>query len=102
MSPVPGHHPAVDRAVDLAVVLVAGALTASVVWFSPNPVGTGVAGPAWLVFWLPFLWAVPLWWRRSRPVLAWAVILAALTVQSVITGNSPEGLELIFVFSVAS
>lgn len=101
MSPVTGHRPALAGAVDLAVVLVAGVLTAVAVWISPNPVGVAVAGPVWLVSALPFVWAVPLWWRRSRPVLVWAVIMAALAVQSVVTGNSPEGLEVIFVVSVA-
>ena len=75
-------------------------LTATAVWASSNPVGTQVARPVWLVSALPFLWAVPLWWRRSRPVLVWTVIMAALILQSLVTGNSPEGFELIFVFSV--
>lgn len=91
-----------DLAVDVAVVLVAGTLSAVAVWDASNPVGAQVAGPTWLVALMPFLWALPLWWRRSRPLLAWSVIMAALVLQSLVSGNSPEGLELIFVFSVGT
>ena len=90
-----------DRIVDGAVVLAAGLLTAIVVWFPASPVGTGVAGPSWLIWALPFLWSVPLWWRRRHPVLVLGVVVGVLATQSLVSADSPEGYELILVFSVA-
>jgi signal transduction histidine kinase len=100
MLRAPGQRRTLDLAVDAAVVLVAGTLSALAAWGASDPVGAQVAGPTWLVALIPFLWALPLWWRRSRPLLAWSVVMAALVVQALVSGNSPEGLELIFVFSV--
>ena len=105
MSPTPGDRHAggdrMDRIVDGAVVLAAGLLTAIVVWFPASPVGTRVAGPSWLVWALPFLWSVPLRWRRRHPVLVLGVVVGVLATQSLVSADSPEGYELILVFSVA-
>jgi hypothetical protein len=46
--------------------------------------------------------ALPLFWRRTRPLLSWTVMTAAICLQALITSNSPEGLEMILIFSVGS
>ena len=38
----------------------------------------------------------------GAPLLGWAIIRAGVSLQALITGNSPEGVELIFVFGVGS
>src|SRR5690349_9924773 len=71
-------------------------------WVPSNPVGEPIAGPDWLVAVLPLLLAVPLYWRRSRPLLVWSLVWAGVGLQALVTSNSPEGLELIFVAAVGS
>jgi len=44
----------------------------------------------------------PLVLRRRAPLLGWIIIWAGISLQALITGNSPEGLELIFVLGVGS
>ena len=93
--------PAPASLVDVGVAVLLVAMTAVACWVSPNPVGTPIAGPAWLLAVFPVLFAGPLAWRRSAPLVAVVVPLAALTAQSLLTGNSPEGLEVILVVGVA-
>jgi signal transduction histidine kinase len=83
-----------SRALDIAIVVVGSALTISHFGSEPIP------GPTWLVYGWFLLIDVPLLWRRSHPLAAWTVMNAGLVLQAVITGNSPEGLELIFAFVV--
>jgi hypothetical protein len=61
-----------------------------------------VPGPKWLTTALPLLLALPLLWRRSRPLLAASLVIAGMVVQAVATGNSAEGLELIIAAGVAA
>src|SRR6185437_5991796 len=87
---------------DLAVVLVALVLIEIASWVPANPVGDPIAGPDWLVAVLPLFLAVPLYWRRSHPLLVWVVVWTGVGLQAVVTADSPEGLELIFVAGVGS
>jgi signal transduction histidine kinase len=88
-------------ALDLSLALVGVALTAVAVW-SVNVIGTPFAGPTWLKVIWPLLVGAPLALRRRAPLLGWTVIWAGISLQALITGNSPEGLELMFVMAVGS
>ena len=98
-----GAMKAADRAValDLSLGLTGVVLAAVAVW-SVNVIGTAFAGPTWLKVVWPLLIGAPLALRRRAPLLGWAIIWAGVSLQALITGNSPEGLELIFVFGVGS
>jgi len=89
------------QALDLSLAGIGVALTSVAVW-SANVISTPFAGPAWLKVIWPLLVGVPLAWRRRAPLLAWAIIWAGISLQALITGNSPEGLELMFVLGVGS
>ena len=98
-----GAMKAADRAValDLSLGLTGVVLAVVAVW-SVNVIGTAFAGPTWLKVVWPLLIGAPLALRRRAPLLGWAVIWAGVSLQALITGNSPEGVELIFVFGVGS
>lgn len=59
-------------------------------------------GPTWLKVVWPLLIGAPLALRRRTPLLAWTIIWAGIALQALITGNSPEGLELMFALAVGS
>jgi signal transduction histidine kinase len=61
---------------------------------------TYVAGPRWLTVPLPLLIALPLLWRRTRPLLACCLVLGGIVLQSVVSGHSPEGLAFILIWVV--
>jgi signal transduction histidine kinase len=61
-----------------------------------------VPGPTWLTAALPLLWALPLAFRRSRPLLVACLVLTGVLIQSLATANSAEGLELIIATGVAA
>src|SRR5277367_1593337 len=86
---------------DLSLAVIGVALTAVAVW-SVNLIATPFAGPTWLKVIWPLLIGVPLALRRRAPLLGWTIIWAGISLQALITGNSPEGLELIFVLGVGS
>ncbi|HJQ74629.1 MAG TPA: histidine kinase dimerization/phosphoacceptor domain-containing protein, partial [Gaiellaceae bacterium] len=91
---------------DLAIALVGVALTESVVW-AHGGVGERIAGPRWATALLPLLLDVPLAWRRRAPLASWLLVIAGLVIHSLSTGNSAEGLEVIYplavgVYSVAA
>ncbi len=88
-------------AVDLSLAVIGVVLTAVAVW-SVNVIATPFAGPTWLKVVWPVLIGAPLALRRRAPLLGWTIIWAAISLQALITGNSPEGLELIFVIGVGS
>ena len=88
-------------ALDLSLALIGVVLTAVAVW-SVNVIATPFAGPTWLKVVWPLLIGAPLALRRRAPLLGWAIIWAGISLQALITGNSPEGLELIFVIGVGS
>src|ERR1700733_9101771 len=98
-----GAMKAADRAValDLSLGLTGVVLAAVAVW-SVNVIGTAFTGPTWLKVIWPLLIGAPLALRRRAPLLGWAIIWAGVSLQALITANSPEGLELIFVFGVGS
>jgi signal transduction histidine kinase len=83
-------------AVDLGLALIGVVLTAVAVW-SVNVVGTEFAGPVWLKVIWPVLIGAPLALRRRAPLLGCAIIWAGIALQALVTGDTPEGLELIFV-----
>lgn len=93
LAPAPGAF------ADAALAVAAVALTAVTVWVQPDPIGTPVAGPSWFLVLFPLLFAAPLAWRRSAPLAALSVSMGALVLQALLTGNSPEGLDLILVLS---
>ena len=80
-------------ALDLSLAVIGVALTAVAVW-SVNVIATPFAGPTWLKVIWPLLIGAPLALRRRAPLLGWALIWAGISLQALITGNSPEGLEL--------
>jgi signal transduction histidine kinase len=88
-------------ALDLSLALTGVVLAAVAVW-SVNVIGTPFAGPTWLKVIWPVLIGAPLALRQRAPLLGWAIIWAGISLQALITGNSPEGVELIFVLGVGS
>jgi signal transduction histidine kinase len=88
-------------ALDLSLALIGVVLTAVAVW-SVNVIATPFAGPTWLKVVWPLLIGAPLALRRRAPLAGWIIIWAGISLQALITGNSPEGLELIFVLAVGS
>ena len=88
-------------ALDLSLGIVGVAMTAVAVW-SVNVIGTAFAGPTWLKVIWPLLIGAPLALRRRAPLLGWTIIWAGISLQALITGDSPEGLELIFVLVAGS
>ena len=88
-------------ALDLSLAVIGVVLTAVAVW-SVNVISTPFAGPTWLKVIWPLLVGAPLALRRRAPLLGWTIIWAGISLQALITGNSPEGLELMFVLAVGS
>lgn len=92
---------------DAAAVVFVAVVTEWQVFSGSQFLGTHVAGPRWVTVPLPLLIAVPLLWRRRRPLLMCVLVIAGIVLQAVSSGNSPEGLQLILVwmlvpFSVAA
>jgi signal transduction histidine kinase len=84
------------RAVDVGVVVVGAALTAS------HAGSETIPGPRWLVAALPLLVNLPMLWRRGHPLLAWALVVGGIDLQAVASGNSAEGIEYIYAFGVGA
>jgi signal transduction histidine kinase len=84
-------------AIDVAIVIAVTAITEWNTWVF----GT-VPGPRALTTALPLLLALPLLWRRTRPLLAVTLVMAGVVIQAVASGNSAEGLELIIALAVAA
>ena len=82
---------------DVAIVVAVATITEWNTWAFHT-----VAGPKWLTTALPLLLALPLLWRRSRPLLAASLVIAGVVIQAVASGNSAEGLELIIGAGVAA
>jgi signal transduction histidine kinase len=83
-------------AIDVAIVIAVTALTEWNAWVF----GT-VPGPRALTTALPLLLALPLLWRRKRPLLAVTLVMAGVVMQAVASGNSAEGNELLIALAVA-
>ena len=90
-------RPRLALVVDAAIVVAVTAITEWNTWAFHT-----VAGPKWLTTALPLLLALPLLWRRSRPLLAASLVVAGIVTQAVASGNSAEGLELIIAAGVAA
>src|SRR5689334_19233484 len=87
---------------DVALVLVLSGLTEWAVWGSGAGVGMPIAGPRWFVAALPLLLDVPLLARRRYPLIAWTVMVSAVVLQAVSSGNSAEGLELLIPLGIGA
>ena len=85
---------------DVALVGFIVAATLLAVFTAHNPVSTHVAGPRWLAISFALVIALPLFWRRSRPLLVCAVIAAGIVAQALASENTPEGLQLIVLWIV--
>jgi signal transduction histidine kinase len=86
---------------DIAVAVVGLALTTVATWVHPNPLTDDVAGPGWLMAVYPFLLSLPLAWRRQAPLAAFLVVMGAAVLQSVLTGNSTEGVQNLYCAGIA-
>jgi signal transduction histidine kinase len=82
--------------IDVALVVAVTAVTEWNAWAFHT-----VAGPKWLITPLPLLLALPLLWRRSRPLLTVALVIAGVLTQAVATGNSAEGIEILLAVGAA-
>jgi signal transduction histidine kinase len=85
---------------DVALVGFIVAATWLGVFTAHNPVSTHVAGPRWLAISFALVIALPLFWRRSLPVVACAVIAAGIVAQALASEDTPEGLQLIVLWIV--
>ncbi len=61
-----------------------------------------IPGPRWMVLGLPLLLNVPMFWRRRRPLLVWALVIGGVALQGVVSGDSAEGAEVIYAIGVGS
>jgi len=85
---------------DLAVVLFVAAVTEWQVFDTREHISTHIAGPRWLTVPLPLLIALPLFWRRSRPLLVTTLVMAGIAAQAVASGDTPEGLQIILLWLI--
>jgi signal transduction histidine kinase len=89
-------------ALDLVLVVFIAAVTEWAVFSSQEHISTPIAGPRWLTVPLPLLIALPLLWRRSRPLLVCALVMAGVVAQALASGHTPEGFQLILLWVVVS
>ena len=86
---------------DWTLALLGTALTEWVVLGSGGP-GNPVAGTRWLTVLWPLLLDLPLAWRRRAPLASFLLVLAGIDAQALATGNSAEGLEVLFAVGVGT
>src|SRR6478672_5989038 len=86
-------------AFDIALVLFITVTTVTHVYDDSDP-STHIAGPRWLALALPLLIALPLLWRRTRPLLVCALVLGGIVLHAVVSGHSPEGFQFILIWVV--
>lgn len=88
-------------ALDLAIVLFVTVVTEVAVFSTREEYfSTHVAGPRWLTVPLPLLIALPLLWRRRRPLLVAALVMTGIAAQGIASGDATEGLQKILLFLV--
>ncbi|HEX3004110.1 MAG TPA: sensor histidine kinase [Angustibacter sp.] len=87
--------------IDGIVVVALCLTTEALVWTGAGP-GDPIAGPRWLTAWLPLLTAMPLLWRRRRPVAVCAAVFGGFVLQALISGHSAEGLEAVVAMGMAA
>ncbi|HEY4349074.1 MAG TPA: sensor histidine kinase [Gaiellaceae bacterium] len=97
MNVTPRAAARVGLFLDLAIVFAVLAITAVNVWWYDT-----VAGPRWLTAALPLLLALPLAFRRTRPLLVCVLVLSAIVLQALVSGDSAEGFQLILAAGVAA
>jgi len=78
-------------ALDAAIVLALAGVTEWRVWVAHG----GVGGPRWLTTGLPLLLDLPLLWRRRLPLLAVALVMAAMATQALVSRDAAEGFFLV-------
>src|SRR3954452_5196250 len=83
---------------DIGVVLCVAAVTEWAVFETREHVSTPISGPRWLTVPLPLLIALPLLWRRSRPLLVAALVMTGFAAQAFASGDTPEGLQFILIW----
>jgi signal transduction histidine kinase len=86
---------------DVVLVLALTGAIETLAWHG-NMLGDPIRGPKPLVVVLPLLMAVPLLWRRRRPLLVWCLGGAGIVVQAIVSQHSAEGLEILSVLFVGS
>jgi signal transduction histidine kinase len=64
--------------------------------------GDRIAGKSWAICLWPILVCLPLCWRRTRPLPVMAVVGVGICLQAVLSGSTPDGLEMIWIFCVAA
>jgi signal transduction histidine kinase len=89
-----------QAAFDVALVVFVAFSIEQHIFANGSDPSTYVAGPRWLTVPLPLLVALPLLWRRSRPLLVCCLVLGGIVLQSVVSGHSPEGLAFIAIWVV--
>jgi signal transduction histidine kinase len=94
-------------ATDVGLIVFVAVATEWAIFAAHYPLGTNVAGPRWVTVPLPLLIALPLLWRRERPVLVCGLVCAGIVAQAVASDNSFEGLQgivisLVVPYSVAA
>src|SRR3954466_2827306 len=85
---------------DVAGVLFITAVTEWAVFETLEHISTPIDGPRWLTVPLPLLIALPLLWRRSRPLLVCSLVLGGLGAQWLARGHSPEGFQMVLIWVV--
>jgi signal transduction histidine kinase len=88
-------------ALDAAIVIVLTAMWETLAW-TQTGFGDHIHGPRWLTASLPLLVTVPLFWRRSRPLAMWTLVAIGISVQALVSRQSPEGLEMVGVFGIGA
>ncbi|MGZ4398917.1 MAG: sensor histidine kinase [Gaiellaceae bacterium] len=86
---------------DWTLALVGTALTEWVVLVHRG-LGNPVAGTRWLTVAWPLLLDLPLAWRRRAPLASFLLVLVGIDAQALATGNSAEGLEVLFSLGVGT
>jgi hypothetical protein len=84
----------------LLAIAITGAIE-SLAWHR-GILGDPIHGPKPVVVLLPLLMAVPLLWRRRRPLLVWCLGAAGVALQALASHHSAEGLEIVAVLFVGS
>src|SRR3954467_9083564 len=85
---------------DIALAVFVTVVTEWQIFVRQEHISTHIAGPRWLTVPLPLLIALPLLWRRSRPLLVTALVMAGITAQALASGHTPEGFQLILLWVV--
>jgi signal transduction histidine kinase len=89
------------RLLDALLIVALSATIESLVWTGTGP-GDPIGGSRPVAALLPLLLALPLWWRRARPLLTCTLVMAGMVAQALISGHAAEGLETVVAAGLAS